>query len=141
MSFDKPLLVVAALIEDSRGILVAQRDGPGDFAGLWELPGGKVAADEDPKDSLIREIKEELDCIIEVDTIEEVLFHRYRRGQGEVSPPKEFNLLMLVYRARIVEGEPRPIECQDVRWMSRSKLGELTWLPADQPIIDRLQQD
>ncbi|WP_031343493.1 NUDIX domain-containing protein, partial [Yersinia pestis] len=36
--------VVAAIIERDGKILLAQRDGQSDQAGLWEFPGGKVEA-------------------------------------------------------------------------------------------------
>lgn len=137
-AFTHPLLVVAALVEEERGILVAQRDGPEAFAGLWEFPGGKVAADERPEDALVREIREELDCSIEVEGIEEALFHRYRRNEGELRPARDFNLLMLVYRARIVSGRPRPVDCRAIDWLPRKRLHELPWLPADRPLVERL---
>ena len=39
---------------------MAQRARPPELAGLWELPGGKVAAGESDAAALIRELREEL---------------------------------------------------------------------------------
>src|SRR4051812_50222851 len=41
-------------------LLVAQRARPPELAGLWELPGGKVAAGESDAGALARELREEL---------------------------------------------------------------------------------
>lgn len=59
-----PRPVVAAAIVDSLKnptvILAAERSYPKSLAGMFELPGGKVDADEDPRHALHREILEEL---------------------------------------------------------------------------------
>ena len=53
------IVVAGALILD-RTLLVAQRQRPPELAGLWELPGGKVAPGETEAEALIRELREEL---------------------------------------------------------------------------------
>jgi len=53
-------LVVAALVEDGGGLLLARRKPGGDAGGLWELPGGKVERGESPDEAIHREIFEEL---------------------------------------------------------------------------------
>ncbi len=39
-------IVVAGALISEDGLLVAQRARPAELAGLWELPGGKVAPGE-----------------------------------------------------------------------------------------------
>ena len=53
------IVVAGALISGSL-LLVAQRARPPELAGLWELPGGKVAAGESDATALARELREEL---------------------------------------------------------------------------------
>ncbi len=53
------IVVAAALIADG-ALLVAQRRRPPELAGLWELPGGKVAPGETEPAALVRELAEEL---------------------------------------------------------------------------------
>src|SRR6476646_3312856 len=60
-------LVVAGALISGGALLVAQRDRPPHLAGLWELPGGKVAAGERDDAALARELHEELG--VEVDVV------------------------------------------------------------------------
>ncbi len=53
------IVVAGALIAGS-SLLVAQRERPPELAGLWELPGGKVAPGESDAAGLARELLEEL---------------------------------------------------------------------------------
>ena len=53
------IVVAGALISGSL-LLVAQRARPPELAGLWELPGGKVATGETDAAALARELHEEL---------------------------------------------------------------------------------
>jgi len=73
----KTIKVVAAVICDSikvKNHIFATARGYGEFKGQWEFPGGKIEDGETPQIALVREIKEELDTIVEVgeliDTIE-----------------------------------------------------------------------
>ena len=53
-------IVVAGALISEASLLVAQRDRPPELAGLWELPGGKVAPGETDEAALTRELHEEL---------------------------------------------------------------------------------
>ena len=69
----KTINVVAAIIIKDNKIFATQR-GYGEFKDGWEFPGGKVEQGEAPENAIVREIKEELDSVIEVkeyfDTVE-----------------------------------------------------------------------
>jgi ADP-ribose pyrophosphatase len=56
----EPVLVVAALVEVEGCVFLARRSPQAGSGGLWELPGGKVEAGEEPASALVREIREEL---------------------------------------------------------------------------------
>ena len=61
----KSIRVVAAVIRDNDRIFATQR-GYGNYKGWWEFPGGKIEAGETPQEALKREIREELDTLVEV---------------------------------------------------------------------------
>jgi len=124
----KTLLVTAGLIIQNRKVLVAQRMKGTPRGLLWEFPGGKVKEGEDPRDALRRELKEELDIDVEVGNIFEVVFHPY----------PEYPILLLVYRCRMIQGIPKPIGCQDLKWIRIEELAELEMSPADEPVRNHL---
>ena len=123
------IIVVAGLIYRSDGkLLIAQRPAGKHGALKWEFPGGKLEADEDPKDCLVREIKEEMDVEVSVDRVAEVLYHRY--------PDRA--VLLLFYFCKYVRGDVRTIECADFAWADATKLTDYDFLSADLDLIQRL---
>jgi 8-oxo-dGTP diphosphatase len=124
----KRTLVVAGLIARDGRVLISQRRADQSLPLAWEFPGGKVEPGEAPSAALARELREELGVTAEVGAIWDVLFHAY----------PAFDLVMLVYAARIVEGEPRAVEVEDVAWVSADELSRWDILPADRPLVARL---
>jgi 8-oxo-dGTP diphosphatase len=124
----KRTLVVAGLLARDGRVLITQRRADQALPLQWEFPGGKVEPGEAPTAALARELAEEIGVGVEVGRIWEVLFHAY----------PAFDLVMLVYACRLVEGEPRAIEVADVAWVETAKLPGWDILPADRPLVDRL---
>lgn len=129
-------VVGAAILDDWRRptrLLAARRSAPESLAGLWEFPGGKVEAGEEPTLALLREVQEELGVDLEL-------------GDEVVAPDTEGWLLangarMRVYLAVITGGEPRALQDHDLlEWtaLTSAALHRLEWIPADRPIVDRL---
>ena len=71
----KNIHVVGAVIIEDDKILCAQR-GPSKSLPLkWEFPGGKIEAGETPQEALSREIKEEMQCKVEIgDQVEHTVY-------------------------------------------------------------------
>jgi 8-oxo-dGTP diphosphatase len=121
------LVVVGAAILDDGRLLAAQRGEPPALAGGWELPGGKVEPDETEEDALVRECREELGVEIAL---------RERVG-GDW--PLANGMIMRVWTADLLEGDPQPIEDHIAcRWLTRDTLHDVAWLPADLPIVDEI---
>ena len=108
-------------------LLTARRTEPEEFAGGWELPGGKIDEGETIEQALVREVAEELGIEIEVcDLVPGPdLHHGWPLGSYGV---------MIVHTARMVDAEdyPEPIEQHDaVAWVGHDNLDQVQWLPAD----------
>lgn len=112
------IVVAGALIVDGK-LLVAQRNRPPELAGLWELPGGKVADGESDGDALARELREELGVEVSVG---ERLGVDVSLGAG---------LSLRAYRVALTAGELHPHDHRALRWVTRDDLTELPWVPAD----------
>ena len=122
-----PIVVVAAVIERDGSFLLTLRPDGTHLAGHWEFPGGKVHHSETHVEALRREIFEELDAIAHVGEIVHTVTHAY--------PEKTVELFF--YRCEL-EGEPKPMLGQQMRWVQRSDLSSLPFPEADRDLITLL---
>lgn len=123
-----PLLVTAAVIFDEDKVLITRRPDDKRHPGFWEFPGGKVDPGESPEEALCREIREELDAEVQVNGIYEVVYHRYDWGA----------VLILAYECQLKTDTLRDLGVAEHRWILPREMSNFKILPADQPIIDRL---
>jgi 8-oxo-dGTP diphosphatase len=102
---------VAAAIVDEGGQLLAVRRRDN---GHWEPPGGILELDETIHAGLVREVHEETGLEVEPQALSGV-YKNMRRG-----------IVALVFRCRIVGGEPRPTrEAEQVSWLSPDEVRNL----------------
>lgn len=126
----KQIKVVAAIIEnDQNEILCALRSPKMSMGNQWEFPGGKVEENEDPYSALVREISEELGCILE--TSREI----FNENTHEYD---SFVINLLSIKAKIVLGTPIAKEHSKLIWLKRENLESLQWAPADLPAVKQL---
>lgn len=124
----KQIEVVAAIIHDSDGSIFATQRGYGDMKDGWEFPGGKVEAGESPEEALKREIFEELETRIQIERLVTTVEYDY---------PK-FHLKMHCYLCNIESGSLTLKEHEAARWLKKSELYFVDWLPADKAVVDLL---
>lgn len=131
-SKERPVLVTAALIRDKDRILIAQRKADSSVEpSKWEFPGGKVEYGEHPEDCLIREIREELDLEIEVESLFDVTSHVYPLASGRL------HIVLLCYFCRTKSGELKKLDVQDAIWVQPLQLREFTYAAADIPVVEK----
>ena len=121
------IVVAGALIAGST-LLVAQRERPPELAGLWELPGGKVAAGESDAAGLARELHEELGVDVTVGA---------RLGR-DVALNETTTLR--AYRVIQIGGVLRPNDHRTLRWVTADELASLPWVPADRAWLGELAE-
>ena len=124
------LVVACALVDPDGRVLIAQRPEGKAMAGLWEFPGGKVELGEQPEQTLIRELREELGITIKQECLAPLTFasHAY----------PEFHLLMPLYVCRRWEGFVEAREKQRLKWVRPNELRNYPMPPADEPLIPHL---
>jgi 8-oxo-dGTP diphosphatase len=119
----RTLVVGAAIVRDGL-LLAARRTTPSEAAGRWELPGGKVEVGEDPADALVREISEELGCVVAV--------HLWLDGEQPIGTTHVLRAAV----CRVAHAEPRPGDDHDeLRWLGPHQLDEVDWLEPDRPFL------
>ena len=125
----KTISVVAAIIHDAQGRIFATQRGYGEWKDWWEFPGGKIEAKEKPEEALHREIREELNCEIDIETKLAVVEYDY----------SNFHLSMQCYLCTLLSDTPQLLEHEDAKWLNLKELDCVNWLPADKNIIEQLK--
>ncbi len=130
----KTVKVVAAVICDSikeKKKIFATARGYGDLKGGWEFPGGKIEEGETPEQALEREIREELDTIIEVGPYIDTIEYDY----------PTFHLSMDCFYCEVKEGHLELKEAEAAKWLTKDTIDDVNWLPADITLIDKIKAD
>lgn len=122
------MVVTAGIITAGGRILICQRRKESWGGYKWEFPGGKVEDGEDPRESLRRELKEELDIEPEIGPLLCRLEHRY--------PDRDVELF--VFHIPGYTGEVRNRQFENIRWVQREDLLDFDFLEADRTVIAAL---
>lgn len=131
MSVNRKILeVVAALIFDARGRVLATQCAPEKHGGGWEFPGGKIEPGEAAAAAVVREIEEELSLTVEVGELLYTVEWDY----------PSFHLRMFCYLCRKGAGDLQLKEHVAARWLSVEELHSVDWLPADVDVLEPLER-
>ncbi len=130
---DDHIHVVAAIIwkQNSRQqFLISRRQKGKHLEHYWELPGGKVEADESPRQALQRELVEEINIGAISATQFMQVYHRY----------PERNILLDSWIVDDYQGDVMPRERQALAWIDCNQISAYRFPDADLPILDALKQ-
>jgi 8-oxo-dGTP diphosphatase len=112
--------VTAAVVERDGLLLVTRRVDGAHLAGQCEVG-------ESPEDCLVRELREELG--VEAAVGAEIYRTTYAYADRRLD---------LRFFECMVEGDPRPLIGQEIRWVARHELLDLQFPPADSELVERL---
>ena len=101
-------VVSGALIRDGY-VLMGLRKSTTLRPNLWELPGGKVDAGEEPRDALAREWREECGCVILVGE-----FISVAMLQVDIS----FVIELYEVKLGALSVDPQSLDHQELRWVN-----------------------
>jgi 8-oxo-dGTP diphosphatase len=121
-------VVCAILVDDAGRVFVARRPEGKALAGGWEFPGGKIETNESHEDALKREIREELEIQITVGEALPSSTYDYDFGRVVLNP----------YLTKIKSGKINLTEHPEGNWFEHKDLPNLSWVPADVPIMQIL---
>jgi 8-oxo-dGTP diphosphatase len=121
--------ISAALIFHGGKLLITRRPAGSHLGGLWEFPGGKREPGETFEQCLVREIREEVGVEISVGQLFEEITHDY--------PEKSVHLKF--FNCRLLAGEPQPLACAAVRWVTKSELADFEFPAADRQLLAKLK--
>jgi 8-oxo-dGTP diphosphatase len=121
--------VAAGLLFREGKLLIAQRDAEDHLGGLWEFPGGKRHPGESFEQCLARELCEELGVSVSVGKLFESLTHEY----------PDLSVLLKFFLCRLNAGEPQPLGCAALKWVSQTELAAHEFPAADARLLRRLR--
>lgn len=124
----KTINVVAAILKKDNKILIAER-GYGEFKGMYEFPGGKIEVGEKPEEALKRELKEEMQANIEVDSFFYHVHYEY----------PNFILEMDCYVCHLLDSHITLLEHTASKWIEPNE-ENIVWVPADIEVIEEIRK-
>ncbi|MGG0207672.1 (deoxy)nucleoside triphosphate pyrophosphohydrolase [Bacillus mycoides] len=127
----KVSVVGAVIFNEKNEILCALRSSTMSLPNHWEFPGGKIHEGEKPQEALVREIEEEIGCLITVGEQIEEVEHEYI----------DIIVHLVTYKSFIDSGVPKALEHRELKWVNVMNLLKLNWAPADLPTVWRLKRE
>lgn len=119
---------VGIIMNENEEVLIALRPEDAMLGGMWEFPGGKQKEGEDMEDTVIRELKEELDVDVTISKPFMKLDHAY----------SHFKITLHAYLCELKKGEPKPRTSQEIRWITIDELADYPFPKANRRLTDKL---
>ena len=121
-------VVGVGIVQRDGKYLISQRKFSDHLGGIWEFPGGKKSPDESDQECVARELNEELGVNVEVGKHLETIRYSY--------PDRKLELRF--YSCELKEGDPKPLEVEDFRWVAAEELIRFQFPKADRELVEKL---
>ncbi|WP_320663663.1 8-oxo-dGTP diphosphatase MutT [Prochlorococcus sp. MIT 1223] len=122
------IIGIGIVMNSSGKILIAQRKADNSMGGMWEFPGGKKEENELIEETIVREIKEEVDLDVEIVKKLITFNHSYSH--------KKFQFIVCL--CDLVAGTPKPLESNQVIWVDPNHLKDYPFPSANTRIINEI---
>jgi len=119
---------VGIVMNEDEEVLIALRPDDAMLGGMWEFPGGKQEEGENIKDTVKRELKEELDIDISITKPFMKLDHAY----------SHFKITLHAYLCELANGKPKPKSSQEIRWIAINELSDYPFPKANRKLTEKL---
>jgi 8-oxo-dGTP diphosphatase len=123
--------VVAAVIVKENEILIARRKEGKHLEFKWEYPGGKVENNENEKESLKRELKEEFNISATIEDYITESFYEYDKAK----------INLKAYFVKNYTGTIKLTDHDKINWVKITDLNNYEFAPADIPINNYLTKN
>ena len=115
--------------QDGRVLLAREKDG------WWDMLGGGLEHDEDPRAGLTREVLEETGLTVASISDRPLYFITGANATGEVA------VANVIYQIELDSLDLTPSdECQELRFVNADEMRELKILPIVRKLADQLEQ-
>jgi len=122
--------IAVGIVFRNNRVLITRRQTDGLLGGLWEFPGGKIKDGESAPEACVREIKEEVNLVVQpVDFLARVK-HAYTH----------FRIIMEVFCCAYVSGRLRLNGPADYRWIHPHEIDHYPFPKANHKFIPRLRE-
>ncbi|WP_221389705.1 (deoxy)nucleoside triphosphate pyrophosphohydrolase [Dyadobacter sp. NIV53] len=122
--------VPCAIIEHDGKVLAGQRSAELSFPLKWEFPGGKQEENETDEETLVREIREELN--IEIQIVQKLPVTSKDQGWREI--------ILVPFVCKMRSQEITLTEHEQIMWLEPDDLQSLDWTEADLGVIQSYYQ-
>lgn len=122
--------VVAALNWNKDRLMICQRTAHKARGLLWEFVGGKVEPGETKEQALIRECQEKLAVTLSIGDVFMDVVHEY----------PDLTVHLTLFNAAILEGIPKKLEHNDIKWITPSEISNYEFCPADVEILKKITE-
>jgi len=124
----KQVDVAIAVVARGVDVLICRRPDGVPFAGYWEFPGGKREPDETLEQCVVRELREEVGATVVAESALTPIDHDYPHARVRLH----------AFVCRLIDGEPRPIECSACRWVHVLELRTVQFPPANEALVEEI---
>jgi len=120
----------ALAVRDGAGgpeVLLTRNSARGPHPGDWTLPGGGIEHGEEPRATVVREVREETGLACTPGEVLDVTSTHFE-GTAPSGRREDFHALQVVFATEVSEGEPRVVETAGTTdaaaWVPLAELGE-----------------